>query len=117
MIKGILAQTTIDIPLDATTKSLVGLLGVLTIALMVLMFWYYARKLFGKHPPLHEELQAVRKEFHDGDEKLDQKIEDLRLEARRSESSMHKKLNGIARNTYLIAGKLGVKTIPTADEE
>ncbi|MBU6410561.1 MAG: hypothetical protein KGR98_09250 [Verrucomicrobia bacterium] len=48
---------------------------------------------------------------------LDRKIEDLRVESARRGEKLHQKMNGISRNLYLIAGRLGVKTISTADEE
>ena len=62
-------------------------------------------------------IEALRAEAVKGDKELEAKLEEFRLEAKRTESGLHRKLNGISRNLYLVAGKLGCKTVPNSDEE
>ncbi|MBU6408983.1 MAG: hypothetical protein KGR98_01220 [Verrucomicrobia bacterium] len=70
-------------------------------------------------PPL--DIQTVEQSATTAEVKADldavrQKIEDLRFDQSRNSGKLHRKINGISRNLYLIAGRLGVKTIPTSDE-
>ena len=51
-----LAQTSVEIPLSDTMKSLLGLLGVVTLGLVVMWFAIAWRKLFGRKPPIADEL-------------------------------------------------------------
>ena len=56
-----LAQTAVDIPLSDTMKTLIGILGVLTAGLMVMWFAIAWKKLFGRRPPIGEELDKLEK--------------------------------------------------------
>jgi hypothetical protein len=111
-----------------TVQALVGLVGVLAIVWLILSVAIASRKLFGKHPPVHEELRIIRNEFQQADNELalaiaaeaqkrEKAFEDLQMERQRTLSSLHKKMNGISRNVYLMAGKLGVKPVINSDEE
>lgn len=63
-----LAQTVIDIPLTDTMKTVVGLLGVITLAVMVLTFVILIKKVFGRKPSIGKELsdnsKALRSELY-----------------------------------------------------
>lgn len=123
-----LAQLDPGVNWTPTMHALVGLVGVLAVIWLILSVAIASRKLFGKHPPIHEELRIIRNEFQQADNELAQAIadeaekrekafEDLQLERQRTLSSLHKKMNGISRNVYLMAGKLGVKPVINSDEE
>lgn len=50
-----------EIPLSDTMKTLIGILGVLTAGLMVMWFAIAWKKLFGRRPPIGEELDKLEK--------------------------------------------------------
>jgi len=54
-----LAQTVIDLPLNDTLKWLAGLLGCITVLIAIGTLALIVRKLFGRQPPLTEELQLL----------------------------------------------------------
>ena len=121
-----LAEAQIEWP--ATIQVLIGIVGLLSIVALIFTVALQARKLFGKHPPLHEEMKSVREEFRAADqallialreesEKREVQFADLQIERQRTLSNLHKKMNGMSRNLYLIAGKLGLHPLPNADEE
>lgn len=62
-----LAQMEPDIHWPDTIKVIVGLVGLLSIVWLILSVAIACRKLFGKHPPIHEELIRLRKEFTESD--------------------------------------------------
>lgn len=121
-----LAAAQIEWP--ATIQLLMGIVGLLSIVALIFTVALQARKLFGKHPPLHEEMKSVREEFRAADqalalslreegEKREQQFAELQIERQRTLSHLHKKMNGISRNLYLIAGKLGLNPLASPDEE
>ena len=63
-----LAQTVIDIPLTDTMKTVVGLIGIITLAVMVLTFVILVNKVFGRKPSIGKELsdhsKALRSELY-----------------------------------------------------
>ena len=63
-----LAQTVIDIPLTDTMKTVVGLIGIITLAVMVLTFVILVNKVFGRKPSIGKELSdhsmALRSELY-----------------------------------------------------
>ena len=59
----ILAQAVVDIPVNDTMKTLLGLIGVMVLAITVLTFWLLCKKLFGRKPPLSKELAELKKEM------------------------------------------------------
>jgi len=112
---------------NTTGNFVLGLIGVLGVVLIVMQIAVAGRKLFGKHPPIHEELRAVRNEFQSADaalaraireerEKRELAFSDLAIERARTLGQLHKKMNGISRNVYLIAGKMGITPSPNNDE-
>jgi hypothetical protein len=58
-----LAQTAVNIPLSDTTKTLVGIMGVLTCGLMAMWFVIAWKKLFGQQPPIGEALAKLEKKL------------------------------------------------------
>ena len=61
----LLAETAIDLPLSDTMQSLVGLIGVMTLAITVLTFWLLIKKVFGRNPPLDKEFTKLRSEIYE----------------------------------------------------
>ena len=59
----ILAELTPQVPWNTTGTFTLGLIGVLAVIALVLNVALASKKLFGKHPPIHEELHAIRLEF------------------------------------------------------
>jgi hypothetical protein len=117
-----------QVPWAKTEHWLFGLIGFMGIIALVSVIAVNARKMFGKHPPIHEELTLIRHEFKESDQQLERAIcqerkdreeqmADLQRDRQRSVEKIHKKMNGISRNVYLIAGKLGVKPLASSDEE
>lgn len=72
----------VEIPLTDTMKTFIGILGVLTVTLLILMVAYYARKVLGRRPPLSEEVamldKTLRREIKIGDATLQDQIIELR---------------------------------------
>lgn len=115
------------VPWNETQHWLLGLIGFLGVLALVSVVAVNARKLFGKHPPIHEELSTVRREFKEGDAELrraimqeredrEEQMADLQRDRQRSVGELHKKINGIGRIVYMIAGKLGINVPANSDE-
>ncbi|HEY5042644.1 MAG TPA: hypothetical protein VIK53_11640 [Verrucomicrobiae bacterium] len=60
-----LAQSVVEIPMNDTMKTVVGLLGVMSLGIGVMWFAVLWRKLFGRKPPLAAELDKMEKKLHD----------------------------------------------------
>lgn len=121
------AQLNSPIGWDTTGHFMLGLIGVLGVVLIIMQIAVASRKLFGKHPPIEQELKAVRDEFQSADASLARALKDecckreeafanLTIERARTLGQLHRKMNGISRNVYLIAGKMGITPIPNPDE-
>lgn len=66
----LLAQLEPEIHWPATVQTLIGIVGLLAIVWLILSVAIACKKLFGKRPPVHEELARLREEFMQGDESL-----------------------------------------------
>jgi hypothetical protein len=79
-----LAQTAIDIPLSDTMKTVVGLIGVMTLGITILTFVTLVKKVFGRTPPLDKEFAKLRAEFYEVNGRTKKAIEkDLAASAHR----------------------------------
>ena len=91
--------------------------------LAMIGMWFQNRKQqsrFIENNPLSIQLVeqfATKTEVRAELDKIKQSVDDLAREQGRKAESMHKKMNGISRNVYLIAGKLGIRTQPSSDED
>jgi hypothetical protein len=123
----LLAQIEPDIKWPDTMKVLIGIVGLLSVVWLVLSVAIASKKLFGKHPPIQEELKAVRDEFQAADsalarriqeetQKRETAIENINIDRARTLGQLHRKMNSINRNLYLIAGKLDITPAPNPDE-
>ena len=52
-----------EIPWNVTFFVLLGLIGILAVVALVFTVLLQGKKLFGKNPPVHEEIRAIRAEF------------------------------------------------------
>lgn len=66
----IFAQLEPDIHWPLTLQVLCGGVGLLSIVWLILSVAIACRKLFGKQPPMHEAMAALRKEFLQNDDML-----------------------------------------------
>lgn len=102
-----------------------GLIGVLSVACLVLGVAQQSRRLFGKHPPLSEEVnrmdQERRREMllvtQDCERRhttlrgeMDERFRDLAIENARSLGELHEKINAVASDLAFIKGKLASKS-------
>jgi hypothetical protein len=60
----ILAQATMDVPWNSFTHWLEGLVGFLSVMLLVILVIYYGRKTFGRRPPIDDDLKKLRSEIY-----------------------------------------------------
>lgn len=110
------------IPWPVTGNWLLGLIGVLTVAYLVLGVAQLCRRLFAKHPPIGEELirmdQDLRRDLektaqecerrHGGlRREMEERFRELTIERVRSLGELHEKINGVAADVAFIRGKLG----------
>jgi hypothetical protein len=77
-----LAQIQPDMNWPETIKTLVGIVGVLSIVWLILSVAVTSKKLFGRKPPIFEELDKLRKEFAAGDLALTGQINQLQSQMR-----------------------------------
>ena len=124
----LLAQTTTGVPWGVTSHWLFGLIGALGVAWLMLGIANQSRKVFGKRPPLYEELGTLRTELTEADCLLARKLEmehkelDVRLAEiqtlhLREQRVLHRKINGIARSVYLICGRMKITPASNPDED
>lgn len=73
----ILAQTTPDTPWNTIISVMIGLVGLLTIAWLVFGVAIQWKKLFGKHPPVYQELREIRTEFEKADKEIVMALKDF----------------------------------------
>ena len=64
MSHSVLAQATMEIPMSDTLKTLVGLIGVMVLIITVLTCVILVKKVFGRTPPLTDELKKLRSEIY-----------------------------------------------------
>jgi len=83
----LLAQLEPDIHWRSTLYVLGGLVGLLSVVWLILSVAIACKKLFGKHPPVHEELAKLREEFLQGDETL---LAALQLETTERQKAIEK---------------------------
>jgi len=104
---------------------LVGLIGVLGVVYLILGVVYQGRLLFGKHPPLSEEVsriyQELRRELASTNQvceqrhgalrvEVDERFRDLSLERVRSLGELHEKINMVAGDIAFIRGRLAAQS-------
>src|SRR5690349_7303048 len=109
------------VPWPLTGNWFVGLIGVLGVVYLVLGVAQQCRRLFGKHPPIGEELSRVNQELRNDltrvamdcerrhsslHNELDERFRELAVERTRSLSELHEKINGVAGDVAFIRGKL-----------
>ncbi len=74
----------INIPLNVTGLWVMGLFGAAAFVLVALMVVNQWKKLFGRRPPLDEQLsildKSLRKDMRSGDAAVEKQIESLRVE-------------------------------------
>lgn len=101
-----LAQMEPDVHWPLTVQAIIGLVGVLSIVWLVLSVAIACKKLFGKHPPIHEELRDLRTEFENSDLLLSTAIAaertarekafaDLAVERRTTLAELNKKIDDL----------------------
>lgn len=56
-----LAQAVVDIPVSDTMKTLLGLIGIMVLAITVLTFVLLCKKVFGRKPSINKELADLEK--------------------------------------------------------
>jgi|GEM_PF-1359181 len=116
-------QPQIDtIPWPVTGNWLLGLIGVLTVAYLILGVAQLSRRLFAKHPPIGEELIRIDQDLRRDLEKaaqecerrhgglrreMEERFRELTIERVRSLGELHEKINGVAADVAFIRGKLG----------
>ena len=109
------------VPWPLTGNWFVGLVGVLGVVYLVLGVAHQCRRLFGKHPPIGEELIRVDNQLrhdlarfsHDCErrhgalhDELDERFRELTIERTRSLGDLHEKINGVAGDVAFIRGKI-----------
>lgn len=109
------------VPWPLTGHWFVGLIGVLGVVYLVLGVAQQCRRLFGKHPPIGEELTRVNHDLRNDlarvamdcerrhgslHDELDERFRELSLERTRSLGELHEKINGVASDAAFIRGKL-----------
>jgi hypothetical protein len=131
----LLAQISNQIEWPVMGSWTLGFLGVMAMLSLVLAVWIQCRKLFGKHPPISEELAAIREDFAKSEkrwgEKLDrsetkfeeridsimrvieedkravnERFRETSLDKQRSVSELHEKVNKVASDVAFIRGLL-----------
>jgi hypothetical protein len=98
-----------------------GLIGVLGVAYLVLGVAHQSRRLFGKHPPLGEEIARIDQELrrdlaraarecerrHEAARSdLGERFRELALERERNLGELHEKINFVAADVAFIRGKI-----------
>jgi len=109
------------VPWPVTGNWLLGLIGVLSVACLVLGVAQQSRRLFGKHPPLSQELaridQDLRLELSRARQdcerrhtclrsEVEERFRDLAIDRARSLGELHEKINAVASDVAFIRGKL-----------
>jgi len=100
---------------------MIGLIGCLAVANLILGVANAAKKLFAKHPPVDEQLARIESDYkhemaqaslrcearHESVKAvMDEKFRDLALERARSIGDLHEKINTVAADVAFIRGKL-----------
>jgi hypothetical protein len=119
--------TASEVPWPITGNWLLGLIGVLSVAYLILGVAQQSRRLFGKHPPLADELVRIdhdlRRELARATQdcerrhallhsEFEERLRELALERVRSLSELHQKINGVAEDVAFIRGKLANEDSP-----
>lgn len=61
----LLAQAVVDVPMNDTMKTLIGLIGVMVLVITVLSCVLLIKKVFGRTPPLDAEFKKMRSEIYE----------------------------------------------------
>jgi hypothetical protein len=110
-----------SVPWPLAGNWFLGLVGVLGVAWLVLGVAHQSRRLFGKHPPLGEELARIDQELRRDlarvakecehrheiiHNEMDERFRELAVERARSLGDLHEKINGVAADVAFIRGKI-----------
>lgn len=126
-MKPILSQAVLDTPWKYFPPWLFGFIGFLSVVLLGLMVIYYMRKVFGRKPPIAEEMKGIvkllRGEIHreknsvlkevglrlsplvDRVQKNEDAIEEIQLDRTRKWEALTRSINEVANNVAFLRGQ------------
>jgi hypothetical protein len=88
----IFAEFTPSVPWPITAFVALGMIGLLGIYVLVGQSVIVTRKAFGKHPPMHEQIAAMRKEFVEAQSRHESEIEELMRDHEKDDAEEFKAL-------------------------
>lgn len=117
MMRGILAQAVVDVPMSDTTKTLAGLIGVMVLIITVLTCVILIKKVFGRTPPLDAEFKKLRSEFYEktGSVKkelnhrldgVEQDIEEIKLDRERKWQELRNEYHALEMQFAKLTGRI-----------
>ncbi len=116
----LLADVMPDVPMKVTGAWMLGLLGLLGIVYVVLGVVIQWKKLFGRTPPINEELERrdkrLHQAMHDGDTALanrimgmEERFEELQAERLRNWNELTTKIHTVGLDVAFIRGEMQKK--------
>jgi hypothetical protein len=116
----VFADITPQVPFNITGSWLLGLIGCLSIIYLILGVWSSARKLFGRRPPIDEDIARLQASMKIELEKqttfltrrideVHQNTEELRLERERTWKAFQAQISELGQQFAYLSGALGHK--------
>jgi chorismate synthase len=120
----LLAQTTMEIPMPDTMKTLIGLIGIMTLGITVLTFVTLVKKVFGRTPPLEAEFKKIRSELYEVSNRtkkevakdisalsgradsIEGEIEDIKLDRERKWQEIRNEYHQLDNKLAMMSGRL-----------
>lgn len=105
-----------EIPWKTIGTVMLGLIGILTIGLLILSTWNQAKEAFGRKPPLNDELntrdKALRKMIYASEAnlkervtKLEERYEEMQIDRQRKWEELQKQFGEMDKTLAFIRGK------------